>query len=163
MDLEKIIEEVKKQETELRFEHFSNADAYELGTILYNLAKERELPVAIQITKNHQIIYHAALEGTVQDNDEWLARKARLVNRMGKSSYLIGRELAKDGVSLDEAHGLNLKEYAAHGGCFPIFVKGTGMIGTVAVSGLEQSKDHELVIEGIKKYLGKLAKGEKVE
>ena len=155
MDYSSVLNTVINQEKELLFDHFSNDDAFELGMILYNLAKEKNLPVTIEITKNTQIVFHVALPGTAQDNDTWLARKAKLVTRMGKSSFRIGLELKKDGISLEEAYGLTLADYAAHGGCFPVNLKNTGIIGTIGVSGLEQSKDHDLVIEGIKKWLYK--------
>lgn len=153
MDYNSIIEDVIKQEQELRFDHFSNADAYELGSIIYNIALERKLPVTIEIRKNTQIVYHVALEGTAPDNDMWLQRKYNLVTRMGKSSYRAGLELKAAGKTLEEMCELTVENYAAHGGCFPINIKGTGIIGTVAVSGLEQSLDHALVIEGVKKFL----------
>lgn len=141
------------QENNLTFGHFSNDDAYALGTIIYEMALERNLPVSIEIRKNTQIIYHVSLEGTAQDNDKWLERKYNLVTRTGKSSYRISLELKSAGKTLQEMYEISTDDYAAHGGCFPINVKGTGMIGTVAVSGLEQSLDHALVIEGVEKYL----------
>ena len=45
--------------------------------------------------------------------------------------------------------GLVLTEFAAHGGCFPISLAGSGVIGSVAVSGLPQRVDHELVVEAL--------------
>ena len=33
-------------------------------------------------------------------------------------------------------------EYSAHGGAFPVFVEGTGLVGAVVVSGLPQEEDH---------------------
>jgi uncharacterized protein (UPF0303 family) len=51
------------------------------------------------------------------------------------------------------ATGLELKDYAPHGGCFPILLAGTGCVGTVAVSGLPQREDHALVVEVLQTYL----------
>ena len=155
MNYKELIEMVMQQEKALQFDSFSNDDAYELGNIIYKIAKERELPVTIEIRKNTQIVFHAALEGTSPDNDMWLQRKYNLVTRMGKSSYRMGLELKEAGKTLEEMCELTVENYAAHGGCFPIAIKGTGIIGTVAVSGLEQSKDHALVIEGIETFLNK--------
>jgi uncharacterized protein (UPF0303 family) len=39
--------------------------------------------------------------------------------------------------------------YAAHGGSFPIYVRGTGPVATVTVSGLPQKADHDLVVEAL--------------
>ena len=150
--IEQIIEQVQSQEKELTFKHFSNDDAYTLGNIIYDIAKERKLPVTIEIRKSSQIVYHVALEGTAPDNYMWLERKARLVNRVHKSSYRVGLELKLNDTTLEKMCELSTMDYAAHGGCFPISIEGTGIIGSVAVSGLEQSEDHKLVIEGIKKY-----------
>lgn len=155
MDYEKLIQEVIKQEQELVFDHFSNEDAYKLGTILYEISKERNLPVTLEIRKNTQIVYHVALEGTAPDNDMWLQRKYNLVTRMCKSSYRAGLELKAAGKTLEEMCEITVENYAAHGGCFPINVKGTGIVGTVAVSGLEQSEDHKLAVEAVRKFLGK--------
>ena len=153
MTVKEKIQEVLIQEQELKFKHFSNDDAYSLGSVIYNLAKERKLSVTIEIRKNTQIVYHAALEGTAPDNDKWLERKHNLVMRTGIPSYRIHLELEEAGRSFEERFELTTENYAAHGGCFPVNVEGTGIIGTVAVSGLEQSQDHALVVEGITKYL----------
>jgi len=153
MNHEAILKELIEQEETLIFEHFTNEDAFELGMIIYNLAKERKLPVTIEITKNTQMLFHVALSGTAPDNDEWLRRKKNLVTRTGMSTYRIVTELRKDNARFEDRFELSRDEYAPAGGCFPVNVKGVGIIGTVAVSGLEMSLDHALVIEGIKKYL----------
>ena len=49
--------------------------------------------------------------------------------------------------------------YAAHGGAFPILLRGTGCIGTVAVSGLPQLEDHRLVVEVLEAVLADPATG----
>ena len=154
MDYSKYVDEIVLQEKELVFEHFSNDDAFELGMIIYNMAKERKLPVTIEITRNTQMIFHVALPETSPDNDEWLRRKRNLVTRTGMSSFRIVAELCRDNAVFENRFELTRDNYAPAGGCFPINVEGTGIVGTVAVSGLEMSLDHALVVEGIKKYLG---------
>jgi uncharacterized protein (UPF0303 family) len=54
-----------------------------------------------------------------------------------------------------EARGLPISEYASHGGSFPLAVKGTGIVGSVTVSGLPQRADHELVVEALCRILGR--------
>ena len=91
--------------------------------------------------------------GASADNDEWVKRKVRLVYRFGHSSFYMGQNSKSKGKSIEEAYLLSENEFAPHGGCFPVIVKGTGMVGTVTVSGLPQEEDHKLVVQSIRKYL----------
>jgi len=43
--------------------------------------------------------------------------------------------------------------YAAHGGYFPVIIKGTGVISAITVSSFAQEDDHQLVIQAIREYL----------
>ena len=111
------------------------------------------LPVTIDITRGDHQLCHASLCGTSPDNDEWVKRKVRLVNRFRHSSFYIGQILKSKGKRIEEAYLVSESEYAPHGGCFPVIVKGTGMVGTITVSGLSQEEDHKLVVQAIKDYL----------
>ena len=51
---------------------------------------------------------------------------------------------------------LSEQAYAAAGGGFPIFIKETGCVGAVVVSGLPQLEDHRLVIEAIREPISRL-------
>ena len=88
------------------------------------------------------------------DNDRWIERKVRVVDRFHASSYLVGRGFAVRGEALDEAFGVNPADYAAHGGAFPIRIRDVGVVGTITVSGLPQAEDHALVVEAIELFLG---------
>ena len=61
---------------------------------------------------------------------------------------------ARAQTTLQEKSGLELKDFAAHGGGFPILLERTGCIGTITVSGLPQREDHALVIGVLQEYLG---------
>lgn len=155
MNYAELIKELKQQEQELQFPSFSNEDAVTIGLDLYRMAKERNLPITIDITRNGQQLFHLAMPGTSADNDQWIIRKCRLVNRFQMSSFRMGTELRSEGLSLEERYELSHYEYAAHGGCFPILIKHTGMVGTITVSGLAQEDDHALVVEAIRNFLKK--------
>lgn len=43
--------------------------------------------------------------------------------------------------------------FAAHGGSFPLYVRGVGAVATVTVSGLPQRDDHDLVVEALRGHL----------
>jgi uncharacterized protein (UPF0303 family) len=73
--------------------------------------------------------------------------------RYFRSSYAIGLRNELAHTTLQAKTGLDLRDYAAHGGCFPIFVEGTGCVGTITVSGLPQREDHSLVVAVLQEYL----------
>ncbi|MCY1143361.1 heme-degrading domain-containing protein [Actinoplanes sp. Pm04-4] len=147
-----LIAELESQERELELSRFDNADAWRLGSSLVRLATDRELPVAIDIRRGAQQLFHAALAGSVADNDRWIERKVRVVERYGVSSFLVGRRLAAKGQELDAGMGVNPADYAAHGGAFPIRIKDVGVVAVVTVSGLPQAEDHALVVEALRAF-----------
>ncbi|MFC4068511.1 heme-degrading domain-containing protein [Actinoplanes subglobosus] len=152
-DLQKLIATVEDQERRLVFPVFTEADAFALGCLLVNLATDRQLPVAVDIRRGQQQLFHAGLPGSTADNDTWIDRKVRVVYRYAASSYLVGRRLAAKGRELDASQGADPALYAAHGGAFPVRVPGAGVIGVVTVSGLPQADDHALVVEAIETFL----------
>ncbi|MEV6635434.1 heme-degrading domain-containing protein [Actinoplanes sp. NPDC051470] len=152
-DLSGLIARLEEQEQRLVLPRFEHADAWSLGSLLVELATGRGLPVTIDIRRGRQQLFHAALAGTVADNDEWIARKVRVVERYGASSFLVGRRLAAKGQDLDAGMGVDPAEYAAHGGAFPVRVPGAGVVGVVTVSGLPQADDHALVVEAFEEWL----------
>ena len=136
-----------------QFTVFTNEMAVEIGMYLYQKAREEKLPVTIDVTRSGQQLFHAALPGTSLDNDQWIIRKCRVVNRFYQSSYRVGIRLKNEGKSLEDKYNISTLDYAPHGGCFPIILKGTGVIGTITVSGLEQSADHAMVVEAVEKFI----------
>jgi uncharacterized protein (UPF0303 family) len=152
-DVQALIAEVERQERELRFATFTNDDAWELGSLLVRLATERALPVTVDVRRGAQQLFHAARPGTTADNDSWVERKVRVVERFGTSSYLQGLRARAKGTTFAAVHELPLQEYAAHGGSFPVHVEGVGVVGAVTVSGLPQAEDHALVTEAVRTFL----------
>jgi uncharacterized protein (UPF0303 family) len=151
-DLTALIGRLEEQERRLTFARFDNADAWHLGCLLVDLATGRELPVAVDVRRGRQQLFHAALPGSTADNDAWIRRKARVVERFAASSYLVGRRLAARGTDLP-ALGLDPSRYAAHGGAFPVRVADVGVVGVVTVSGLPQADDHALVVAAVEDHL----------
>jgi endoglucanase len=95
------------------------------------------------------------MEGTSSDQADWIRRKNNLVNRTGHSSFYIHTEVKNNGGDHDAIPTLDPREYAAHGGAFPLTVRGAGMVGTITVSGLPGPEDHALVVAALKSYLKK--------
>ncbi|MBO1334287.1 heme-degrading domain-containing protein [Streptomyces sp. VRA16 Mangrove soil] len=146
------IEDLEAQEKRLVLDSFTYDDAWRLGTLLVGLARERQAPVAIDITRGGQQLFHAALPGSTPDNDAWIARKRRVVERWHVSSYLVGSRYRAKGTTFEESSRLDPDTYAAHGGAFPIAVRGAGVVGVVVVSGLPQVEDHALVVEALETF-----------
>lgn len=144
---------LEADEARLVLDSFSNDDAWRLGTLLVDLARERNAPVAIGIRRGAQRLFHYALPGSSADNDAWLDRKCRVVERYGESSLLVGARFRAKGRAFEESSRLDPDAYAAHGGAFPLRLRHTGVIGAVAVSGLPQIDDHALVVEALEHFL----------
>jgi uncharacterized protein (UPF0303 family) len=147
------ISELEEQERRLTLPHFTYDDAWTLGTLLVELARDRHAPVAVDIRRGGQQLFHAALPGSTPDNDAWIDRKRRVVERYGCSSLLVGSRFRAKGTTFEESSRLDPDMYAAHGGAFPITVEGAGVIGTVVVSGLPQLEDHGMVVEALELFL----------
>ena len=151
--MDDILKQLLEEEQDLQFTSFNEETAWTLGSQLVEQARSQGLPVTIDITRGTHQLFHASLCGTSPDNDEWVKRKVRLVYRFGHSSFYMGQLLKSKGKRLEEAYLVPESEYAAHGGCFPVILKGTGVVGTVTVSGLPQEEDHKLVVQTIRDYL----------
>ena len=143
------------EEAELQFSSFNEETAWEIGNDLMKRAVAEKLSITIDITRGEHQVFHASRPGTSADNDEWVKRKTRLVYRLGHSSFYVGQLLKSMGKSLAEVFLIPESVYAPHGGCFPVIVKGTGLVGTITVSGLAQEDDHRLVTEAIRDFIRK--------
>ena len=76
-----------------------------------------------------------------------------MVDRYGQSSLRVGEQFRVNGKSFDADSRLDTSAFAAHGGAFPVLVRGTGCVGTIAVSGLPQREDHQLVVETLESFI----------
>jgi uncharacterized protein (UPF0303 family) len=83
-----------------------------------------------------------------------------VADRRELDALLTHEEELRLGVTIDVRHGgrqerylLDEAEYGAHGGAFPVIVRGTGPVGTVTVSGLPQAEDHRFVVEALRRFL----------
>ena len=153
MSIEQDLEKIVLQEKRLQFKHFDSETAWTIGTALKMAAEKRKVSVAIDIQLHGMPLFSFAMAGITPDNWDWIRRKRNVVMRYQRSSYAVGLKYERAHTTLHAATGLELKDYAAHGGCFPILLAGTGCVGTIAVSGLPQRDDHALVVEVLEEYL----------
>jgi uncharacterized protein (UPF0303 family) len=153
MTIDQDIEKIALQEKRLQFKHFDAKGAWAVGTMLKAAAERLNAAVAIDIQLHAFPLFSYAMPGTTPDNWEWIRRKRNVVMRYHKSSYAIGLKHERAKTTLQSTTGLDLKDYCTHGGCFPIFLIGTGCVGTITVSGLPQREDHALVVSVLQEYL----------
>lgn len=149
------LDELAAQESTLVFDRFDDDTAWAVGVALRDAARAAGSPVAISIRRNGQRLFHAALPGASADNDGWLERKSAVVDRYGHSSLYVGEEFRAAGKTFEDSSRLEPSRFAAHGGAFPVIVRGVGCVGTIAVSGLPQREDHRLVVETLEAFLGR--------
>jgi uncharacterized protein (UPF0303 family) len=154
MALTDMIAAIARQERTLVLDRLDEHVAWTLGGVLRDAALAIAAPVVIDVRLFHRPLFAAALPGSVPDNADWIRRKVNVVQRYQRSSYAIGLEMAAKGSTLTERYGLPMADYAAHGGAFPLAVRGAGVIGCVAVSGLPQRDDHMLVVQALCTLLG---------
>jgi uncharacterized protein (UPF0303 family) len=149
------LERIALQERELVLPRLDADMAWEIGSRLRAMARERGLPVVIDVRRFGEPLFYAALAGTTPDNVDWVRRKNNVVARFHHSSYVAGIKERMKGQTLADVQGLPLADYATHGGAFPLRVAGAGVVGSVTVSGLPMRADHELVIEALCAVLGR--------
>ncbi|MBW4038824.1 MAG: heme-degrading domain-containing protein [Acidobacteria bacterium] len=142
-----------QQEALLRFPAFDANTAWQLGTLLRNALLARNAGGSIEIALASHVLFACVTPGATPGQADWIRRKRNTVHRFARSSYAIGRTLERDGDTLEARHGLSLTDYAAHGGGFPLFLTGTGCIGSIVLSGLPQRDDHNLVVTAIAEQL----------
>lgn len=158
--LEALIARIEAEIRELQFPGFSPDDSLNLGLLLVELGKERDLPIAIDITKGRQVLFHVALPGATPDNDHWIRAKQRTAARYEVPSLLVGLRGRLGGGRIEDQGWFDERRYAAHGGSFPVYVTGVGAVATVTVSGLPQVQDHDLVVEALREVLQGVRSGD---
>jgi uncharacterized protein (UPF0303 family) len=147
------IETLEQQERDLVLDTFTHDDAWELGLVVRQLAHEAGHAVGIDIRRPGLRLFRAALPGTTPDQEVWIDRKAAVVLRMEQSSALVDARLSAAGVDPASIGWLDA-EYAVTGGSFPIRVRGVGVVAAVTASGLSSDEDHDLVVAGLRAFLG---------
>jgi len=145
---------IARQEELLRWDGFDADVAWRLGGAMREMLVERGAGGTVEIEVAGQVLFTAATVGATPGQADWIRRKRNTVRRFARSSYAVGRMLERDGDTMEARHGLTLADYAAHGGGFPIWVRGVGVVGSAIVSGMPQRDDHTLVVAAIAKALG---------
>jgi uncharacterized protein (UPF0303 family) len=145
---------VAEQELLLQFESFSADTAWAVGSDLRANAIARQAGMTFEIQIAGRVLFACSTLNASASQADWIRRKRNTVMRFGKSSYAVGLQLKLEGKDFAERNEISLADYAAHGGGFPIVLKGTGLVGTVVSSGLDQRTDHAMVVQALSAVLG---------
>ena len=146
MDIANDIQRIAEQERRLQCPQMDLDTVWQLGSRLRAIAESRGLSLAVEIRLAGQTVFYATMPGTTPANADWARRKRNTVELMHRSSYGVGRSLERDGRTLEDTMGLPTRDYASHGGSFPLRVERVGLVGVVTVSGAPQREDHNIVV-----------------
>lgn len=153
-DLQRDLAIIAKQEERLLFNAFDNVTAWQLGESIKKHCEPRNLAVTIEIRFCRETVFFYAMPGTSPNNSDWARRKRNTVELLQQSSYAVGLRLSQETTTLEEKQGLATRDFAAHGGSFPIRVANNGCVGAVTISGLPQREDHNVVVLVIAGLIG---------
>lgn len=154
MDLSRDLPKIAMQEERLALARFGASDAWTLGARLKAMAEARGAAVAIEVRLARLPVFVHAMAGSRPSNADWARRKCNTVELLAWSSYRAALTPPVDGQTIAERMGLPLRDYGFAGGGFPIAVRGVGVVGAVAVSGLPQRDDHAMVVEALAELAG---------
>ncbi len=144
---------VAEQERLLRLATFTTEMAWDIGVALRSAAIARGAAMTFEVQLAGRVLFHSVTLEAAAGQADWIRRKRNTVLRFGRSSYSMGLELEKAGLTIEARHGLTLVEYAMHGGGFPLTLAGAGCVGCVVCSGLPQREDHNMVVRAMAQIL----------
>jgi uncharacterized protein (UPF0303 family) len=147
--IEQDLHTIAEQECLLQFDTFNADTAWAIGSSLRADALARNAAMTFEIQLAGRTLFACSTLNASASQSDWIRRKRNTVMRFGKSSYAVGLQLKLEGKTFAERHELSLADYAAHGGGFPIVLKGTGLVGTIVSSGLDQRTDHTMVVNAL--------------
>jgi len=145
--------DILTDESRTILKRLSNDDAIDLGLLAVKYARERNLPLAIEVHRSGRVLFRAALTGTTPDNDRWLTNKARVVESFHHSTLYERVRHEESHIDFYAATGLSPELFAAHGGGLPLSIEGTGVIGALVVSGMPQVEDHKFVVDVLARFV----------
>jgi uncharacterized protein (UPF0303 family) len=148
-----ILAKLLLQEEALALPYFNHDIAWQLGNSLKLAAEKLSVAVTIEVYAFEQVLFSYAMPGTTKENQNWVRRKRQSVMRFGHSSLYLAQYNATKQREFESQLHIDANEYCAHGGAFPIRIKGSGLIGVLTISGIAQEDDHNLVVEVISKEL----------
>lgn len=143
------VDDVLTQEKETELPHFNLDDVDGLVESLKKISKDDFNKVCVLIKINQRVVYFHAGNQTTHENNLWIKKKENVVDAFDHSSLFKKLAYQDNPDDFYKETGLSPKDYAIVGGGYPIAITGTGVIGSVVVSGLTDTGDHELAYNAL--------------
>ncbi len=143
------LDDLIQQEHDLELLQFNQDVAWQLGSTIKQLAEAKGASISIEVYGFGQTLFQFSMLGSSADQLDWIRRKRNSVLYYGRSTYYLSiYNENKQRVFETQPH-VDANEYCAHGGSFPIRIKGSGLVGSVTASGLASIDDHQLVTQAL--------------
>ena len=148
------LKKIARQELRLVFDKFDEATAFSIGSAIRERALKEKLGIVVDIRTFDRPLFYAALPGSTGSNPDWARRKINVVKRFLRSTYRMVLEQQRPDRTFKVGEGIDISDYVLAGGGFPVTVKGAGIIGVIAVSGLPERQDHGVIVDALCDHLG---------
>ncbi|KKC32342.1 hypothetical protein WH91_14385 [Devosia psychrophila] len=147
------MDELAAEQAGLVLSSFDLEMAWQLGRRIREIAAERRLPIGIEVSHGATPAFFALLPGATPDNLDWVRRKRAVALRFHQSSLYMRLLCENKSVDFHDRYRLPREDFAASGGGVPIIIRGVGVVGAAAVSGLPDVEDHQLVVSTLRGLL----------
>lgn len=148
---------ILEQEKKTALPHFGLNDLNPFIETLKKIGGEDYEKVCVLIKLNHRVIFFHAGQHTTNENNIWIGKKERAVDLFDHSS-LYEKYLNKDHEDqFFKDSGLSPKDIAIVGGGLPLIITGTGIVGSLIISGLTDEGDHDLGYRALLDYKAALS------
>ena len=153
-DVPSSLADLAAEEEELQFTHFTNDDAWELGSALVAAARAQgcagrdrdqpEPPPALPRRAAGRDARTTPRGSSARPASSTASATARCYMRQAS---------VETGTTFEEEFGLDPRCTPRTGAPFPVIVRSVGPVGVVVVSGLPQLEDHQMVVAALRAHL----------
>lgn len=139
-------------EKDLVFNEFTRQDAFEIGTRIVRLAKEKyKGNAAVCIYEDDMQIFSHKMQGTNLGNDIWIFRKRNTGKALGMSTMRALLEIESGNINI--CWDSRKEAFVVCGGYYPVHIKNKSSYVHIIVSGLEHYYDHQIIIDAVSEHL----------
>lgn len=138
-----------------QFQTFHYIAAHEIAEKIVSKALEKGVQICLEIFCFNKVLVTYSMDEMTPDNNNWLIRKRNAVLHFAHSTNFLYVKNNGNADNLINKYGLERKDYCIVPGGYPIVMKNGGVIGAISVSGLQDTQDHDLIVEVLREYFPK--------